>query len=133
MNLDLDGRVAVVTGAGIGLAITTALAGESAHVVAGSRRTDTLEGLERVTGVATDLTAASMPSHPATHRELRPRRRACGRALTPSASTRSFASCTTRTARRRARSLFDQIEPELYRFPAIDPASFRARVERELI
>ena len=32
----------------------------------------------------------------------------------------------------RARSLFDQIEPELYRFPAIDPASFRARVEREL-
>jgi hypothetical protein len=33
---------------------------------------------------------------------------------------------------RRAQSLFDQIEPELYRFPAIDPASFRARVEREL-
>jgi hypothetical protein len=32
----------------------------------------------------------------------------------------------------RARLLFDQIEPELYRFPAIDPASFRARVEREL-
>jgi hypothetical protein len=32
----------------------------------------------------------------------------------------------------RARSLFDQIEPELYRFPAIDPASFRARVQREL-
>jgi hypothetical protein len=32
----------------------------------------------------------------------------------------------------RARSLFDQIEPQLYLFPAIDPASFRARVEREL-
>jgi hypothetical protein len=32
----------------------------------------------------------------------------------------------------RARLLFDRIEPELYRFPAIDPASFRARVEREL-
>jgi hypothetical protein len=31
-----------------------------------------------------------------------------------------------------ARSLFDRIEPELYRFPAIDPGSFRARVEREL-
>ena len=31
-----------------------------------------------------------------------------------------------------ARSLFDRIEPELYRFPAIDPASFRARIEREL-
>ena len=32
----------------------------------------------------------------------------------------------------RARTLFDRIEPELYRFPAINPASFRARVEREL-
>lgn len=31
-----------------------------------------------------------------------------------------------------ARELFGRIEPELYRFPAIDPASFRARVEREL-
>jgi hypothetical protein len=31
-----------------------------------------------------------------------------------------------------ARSLFNQIEPELYRFPAIDPGAFRARVEREL-
>jgi hypothetical protein len=31
-----------------------------------------------------------------------------------------------------ARALFDQIEPELYRFTAIDPRSFRARVEREL-
>jgi hypothetical protein len=32
----------------------------------------------------------------------------------------------------RAKELFEVIEPELYRFPAIDPASFRARVEREL-
>jgi hypothetical protein len=31
-----------------------------------------------------------------------------------------------------ARDLFSRIEPELYRFPAIDPPSFRARVEREL-
>lgn len=31
-----------------------------------------------------------------------------------------------------ARELFRRIEPELYRFPAIDPPSFRARVEREL-
>jgi hypothetical protein len=31
-----------------------------------------------------------------------------------------------------ARELFDRIEPGLYRFPAIDPPSFRARVEREL-
>jgi hypothetical protein len=34
--------------------------------------------------------------------------------------------------RGRALSLFDQIEPELYRFPSIHPGSFRARVEREL-
>jgi hypothetical protein len=31
-----------------------------------------------------------------------------------------------------ARELFNRIEAELYRFPAIDPRSFRARVEREL-
>lgn len=31
-----------------------------------------------------------------------------------------------------ARALFDEIEPALYRFPAIDPPSFRARVKREL-
>jgi hypothetical protein len=28
------------------------------------------------------------------------------------------------------RAQFERIEPELYRFPAIDPASFRASVER---
>lgn len=32
----------------------------------------------------------------------------------------------------RARELYELIEPDLYRFPAIDPPSFRARVEREL-
>lgn len=31
--------------------------------------------------------------------------------------------------RTRLRSLFHEIEPELYRFPAVDPASFRRRVE----
>lgn len=30
---------------------------------------------------------------------------------------------------RRARSYFAEIEPELYRFPAVDPRSLRARVE----
>jgi hypothetical protein len=29
----------------------------------------------------------------------------------------------------RALALYDQIEPELYRFPAVDPASFRSAVE----
>lgn len=32
----------------------------------------------------------------------------------------------------RAKDLFEQIEPMLHRYPAIDPASFRARVERAL-
>lgn len=31
--------------------------------------------------------------------------------------------------RERLREYFDAIEPELYRFPAIDPASFRRAVE----
>ena len=34
---------------------------------------------------------------------------------------------------RKARELFDAIEEKLYRFPAIDPASFRRRVEAALI
>ena len=44
MNLELDGKVAVVTGAGkgIGLAVTKALADEGAYVVAGSLTTDSL-------------------------------------------------------------------------------------------
>jgi uncharacterized nucleotidyltransferase DUF6036 len=32
----------------------------------------------------------------------------------------------------RLRDYFDEIEPLLYRFPAIDPRAFRARVEREV-
>ena len=32
----------------------------------------------------------------------------------------------------RARELFDEIEPELFRYPAIDPAAFRRKVERAL-
>ncbi|HEY4279055.1 MAG TPA: oxidoreductase [Conexibacter sp.] len=59
MNLELDAKVAVVTGSGkgIGLAIVRALADEGALVVAGSRTTETLDGLENVTPVAGDLTA----------------------------------------------------------------------------
>jgi hypothetical protein len=29
----------------------------------------------------------------------------------------------------RARAYFDEIEPQLFRFPAIDPRAFRRRVE----
>ena len=32
----------------------------------------------------------------------------------------------------RLRELFAQIEPELYRYPALDPASFRRAVEEAL-
>jgi NAD(P)-dependent dehydrogenase (short-subunit alcohol dehydrogenase family) len=64
MDLDLQGKVAVVTGAGkgIGLAATRALAGEGAQVAAGSLSTSTLDGLKGVTPVAVDL---SVPDGPA--------------------------------------------------------------------
>jgi NAD(P)-dependent dehydrogenase (short-subunit alcohol dehydrogenase family) len=57
MDLELGGKVAVVTGAskGIGLAVVRALVGEGALVVAGARTVDTLEGLDGVTAVAVDL------------------------------------------------------------------------------
>jgi NAD(P)-dependent dehydrogenase (short-subunit alcohol dehydrogenase family) len=64
MDLGLDGKIAVVTGAGkgIGMAVTRELAAEGASVVAGSRTIDTLEGLERVTPVAVDLAAPDGPA-----------------------------------------------------------------------
>ena len=65
MDLNLTGKVTVVTGAsaGIGLAITRALAEEGAHVVAGARTVASLEGLDRVTPVAVDLSHPEGPAH----------------------------------------------------------------------
>jgi NAD(P)-dependent dehydrogenase (short-subunit alcohol dehydrogenase family) len=64
MDLELTGKIAVVTGAGrgIGLAATRALVDEGARVVAASRSTDSLDGLAGVTPVAVDL---SLPDAPA--------------------------------------------------------------------
>ena len=68
MDLDLNGRTAVVTGAGagIGLATTRALVAEGVHVVAGSRRvTADLEELAQtgsVTPIALDLTDPTAPA-----------------------------------------------------------------------
>jgi len=57
MDLELNGKVAVVTGAskGIGLAVTRTLANERAHVFAGARTTETLAGIDGVTAFAVDL------------------------------------------------------------------------------
>jgi NAD(P)-dependent dehydrogenase (short-subunit alcohol dehydrogenase family) len=64
MDLELTGKVAVVTGAskGIGLAVTRTLAAEGAHVVAGALTIDTLEQLEGVSGYAVDLVDPTGPA-----------------------------------------------------------------------
>src|SRR4051812_11019382 len=64
MNLDLEGKVVVMTGAskGIGLAVVKAFAGEGALVVAGARTVEALDGLAGVSAVALDLSAADAPA-----------------------------------------------------------------------
>jgi NAD(P)-dependent dehydrogenase (short-subunit alcohol dehydrogenase family) len=63
MDLELSGKVAVVTAAskGIGLAIVKALAAEGAHVVAGARSIASLADMPRVTPVAVDLASVEGP------------------------------------------------------------------------
>jgi NAD(P)-dependent dehydrogenase (short-subunit alcohol dehydrogenase family) len=57
MDLELEGKVGVVTGAskGIGLAVVRTLAGEGMKIVGGALTVDTLEGIDGVTAVALDL------------------------------------------------------------------------------
>ena len=68
MDLDLEGRVAVVTGAsrGIGLAVTRALAGEGVRVVAGARASspelDELAKTSSVEVVEVDLAEPAGPA-----------------------------------------------------------------------
>ena len=64
MDLELAGKIAVVTGAGdgIGLAAVKTLVTEGAHVVAGSRHTEQLDPLEGVTPVELDLAPPGAPA-----------------------------------------------------------------------
>lgn len=64
MDLELADKIAVVTGAGkgIGRAVTQALLDEGASVVAGSLSTGELDGVDRVTAVALDLSSPEGPA-----------------------------------------------------------------------
>jgi NAD(P)-dependent dehydrogenase (short-subunit alcohol dehydrogenase family) len=64
MNLELKGKVAVVTGAskGIGLAIVDALTAEGMNVIAGARTVDALQDKANVTAVAVDLVHPDGPA-----------------------------------------------------------------------
>jgi NAD(P)-dependent dehydrogenase (short-subunit alcohol dehydrogenase family) len=69
VDLELTGKVAVVTGAskGIGLAVVRELAAEGAKVVAGARTVDSLQGLEGVAALAVDLGEPDGPARLVEH------------------------------------------------------------------
>jgi NAD(P)-dependent dehydrogenase (short-subunit alcohol dehydrogenase family) len=64
VELDLEGRVAVVTGAsrGIGRAIVAELLAEGVNVVAGARDVASLEGVHGVSAISLDLSTPAGPS-----------------------------------------------------------------------
>jgi NAD(P)-dependent dehydrogenase (short-subunit alcohol dehydrogenase family) len=63
VDLELAGKVAVVTGAskGIGMAVVRELAAEGTKVVAGARHVEALEGIEGVTALGVDLADPAGP------------------------------------------------------------------------
>jgi NAD(P)-dependent dehydrogenase (short-subunit alcohol dehydrogenase family) len=63
MDLELNDKVAIVTGAskGIGLAVARSLSAEGAHVVAGARTVDALQDIDRVDALAVDLAEPGGP------------------------------------------------------------------------
>jgi NAD(P)-dependent dehydrogenase (short-subunit alcohol dehydrogenase family) len=69
VDLELSGKVAVVTGAskGIGLAVVRELAAEGANVVAGARHVEQLEGIEGVSALAVDLAESDGPGRLVDH------------------------------------------------------------------
>ena len=64
MEFELEGRVAVVTGAsrGIGRAVVDELVAEGVKVVAGARDVTSLKGLHGVSALAVDLSTSAAPS-----------------------------------------------------------------------
>ena len=96
MDLELTGKVAVVTGAskGIGLAVVRTFAAEGARVVAGARTVDALGGLDGVPSFEVDLAKPGRPRAARRRggRPARPRRRARQQRGRRAAATRRVSS-----------------------------------------